>query len=90
MDNQVIYTTGSEGKPATTKYQVKVDSNKCIGAASCVAVALKTFKLNSENKAEITDQDGNTDEEKMLAAQSCPTAAIEIYEVATGEKVWPK
>jgi ferredoxin len=93
MDNvtaDTTYTVGSDKKPVTTKYQVKVDPSKCIGAASCVAVAVKTFKLNQEDKAEIMDQDGNSDEEKMLAAQSCPTGAIEVYDIATGEKVWPK
>lgn len=77
-------------KVTTTKYQVKVLTDKCIGAASCVAVAAMTFKLNGESKAEIIDQDGNVDEEKLLAAQSCPTAAIEIVNVETGEVVWPK
>ncbi len=86
----MTYTAGSEGKPVTTKYQVKVDVEKCIGAASCVAVAVKTFLLNQENKAEVISQDGNNDQEKMLAAQSCPTGAIEVIDTTTGEKVWPK
>lgn len=93
MDNQatnIQYTAGSDAKPSTTKYQVKVDLEKCIGAASCVAVAVKTFKLNQENKAEVMNQDGDGDQEKMLAAQSCPTSAIEVWEVATNTKVWPK
>lgn len=77
-------------KPVKTKYQVKVINDKCIGAASCVAVAAMTFKLNDKNIAEVIDQDGNVDEEKLLAAQSCPTAAIEIVDISTGEKVWPK
>jgi len=85
-----IYTAGSDKKPAKTKYQVKVINDKCIGAASCVAVAAMTFKLNDANKADIIDQDGNIDEEKLLAAQSCPTAAIEVIDMATGEKIWPK
>ena len=84
------YTVGSENKPTKTKYQVKVINDKCIGAASCVAVAAMTFKLNDANKADIIDQDGNVDSEKLLAAQSCPTAAIEVIDTATGEKIWPK
>lgn len=78
-------------KPNKTKYQVKVINDKCIGAASCVAVAMQTFKLNEATKiAEIIDQDGNVDNEKLLAAQSCPTAAIEVVDISTDEKVWPK
>lgn len=86
----IQYTAGSEKKPVKTKYQVRVINDKCIGAASCVAVAAMTFKLNDTSKAEIIDQDGNVDPEKLLAAQSCPTAAIEVVDVTTGEKIWPK
>lgn len=86
----VQYTLGSDNKPTKTKYQVRVINDKCIGAASCVAVAAMTFRLNDENKADIIDQDGNVDPEKLLAAQSCPTAAVEIIDTTTGEKIWPK
>ncbi len=84
------YSKGSENKPEKTKYQVKVINDGCIGAASCVAVAEMTFKMNDENIAEIIDQDGNVDEEKLLAAQSCPTAAVEVINTETGEVIWPK
>lgn len=84
------YSKGSEDKPVKTKYQVKVINDKCIGAASCVAIAAATFKLNEQNIADIIDQDGNVDEEKLLAAQSCPTTAVEVIDVETGEKIWPR
>ncbi len=84
-----MYSKGSDDKPNKTKYQVKVVNGKCIGAASCVAVAAMTFKMNNEMIADVVDQDGNVDEDKLLAAQSCPTAAIEVINVETGEKVWP-
>lgn len=90
MADQIQYTAGSENKPTKTKYQVKVINDKCIGAASCVAIAAMTFKLNDLDKADIIDQDGNVDSEKLLAAQSCPTSAVEIIDVETGEKIWPK
>lgn len=77
-------------KVAATKYQVKVLTDKCIGAASCVAVAAMTFKLDQLNKAVVIDQDGNGDPDKMLAAQSCPTAAIEVIDISTGDKIWPR
>ncbi|MBI5357078.1 ferredoxin [Candidatus Collierbacteria bacterium] len=71
-------------------YSVKVLRDKCIGAASCVAVASKTFKLDSENKAVVLTSTGDKDEDDaiLLAAQSCPTAAIEVYDQA-GKKIWP-
>ena len=85
-----IYTNGSDKLPTRTRYQVKVINDKCIGAASCVAIAALTFAMNEKDIAEIIDQDGNVDEEKLLAAQSCPTAAIEVWDTKTGKKIWPK
>lgn len=76
------------------KYKVKVDRDLCIGAASCVAVAPKTFELDSEGKAVILKKDGsmtsdyvnyediNDDETNIMnAAKSCPVNAIIITEV---------
>lgn len=71
------------------KYQVKVIRDKCIGAASCVAIAPKVFELDEENIATVISQDGNDDDTKLLAAQSCPTAAIIVTNTETGEQVWP-
>ncbi len=71
------------------KYRVKVIRSKCIGAASCVAVAPKVFVLDDKNLAYVISED-ELDDTKLLAAQSCPTAAIEIENIETGEKVWPK
>lgn len=72
------------------KYKVQVINEKCIGAASCVAIAPAVFQLNEENIAYIISQDGNDDETKLLAAQSCPTAAIVVTNTETGEQVWPR
>ena len=79
-----------EGKGAG-KYRVVIIKDKCIGAASCVAVAPQAFKLNDQQIAEVLPTIGQeTDENLLLAAQSCPTLAIEVYDTETGEKVWPK
>jgi ferredoxin len=71
------------------KYQVRVLNDKCIGAASCVAISAAVFRLNEQNIAEVISQN-DTDEAKLLAAQSCPTTAIEVTDTTTGEIVWPK
>lgn len=71
------------------KYQVAVIREKCIAAASCVAIAPGVFKLDEEQIAAIISQDGNDDETKLLAAQSCPTAAIIVTDTTTGKQVWP-
>ena len=75
-------------KPAG-KYKVTVIRDKCIGAASCVAIAPKVFQLDGEQKAIILSED-ELDDIKLLAAQSCPTAAIIVTNIETGEQVWPK
>ena len=72
------------------KYKVEVIREKCISAASCVAIAPHTFKLDEENLAIIIDQYGEDDQTRLLAAQSCPTAAIIVTDTETGEQVWPK
>jgi len=76
--------------------KIIVDRNACIGAASCAAIASKTFKLDMEGRAEVingTDhvQTGeessahstdHQDERELIieAARSCPTNAIRLLE----------
>lgn len=73
-----------------------IDRDKCIGAASCVAVYPDVFEIDAEGKAVLKLKDGSTtsvntditaldvssvdDDTLMLAAQSCPTAAIILYD----------
>ena len=79
-----------EGK-GSGKYKVVVIKDKCIGAASCIAVSPKTFELNDQQIAKVLPTvTSESDENLLLAAQSCPTLAIEVYDTTTGEKVWPK
>lgn len=44
---------------ATSDYVIVYDENKCIGAASCAAIAPLTFFMNDENRAEVSDANGN-------------------------------
>lgn len=74
---------------ADKKYKVKIDRDLCIGAASCVALAMKTFALDSENKAIVLEEDGDPPESIKLAAESCPTKAIILENVETGEQEYP-
>ena len=71
------------------KYKVEVIREKCISAASCVAIAPRVFELDEEQLAIILSQDGEDDDTKLLAAQSCPTAAIIVTDTETGKQVWP-
>ncbi len=74
---------------ANKKYHVKIDRTLCIGAASCVALAMKTFELDGENKAVVVDQDGDEAEMIKLAAESCPTKAIILENIETGKQEYP-
>ena len=72
------------------KYKVEVIRDKCISAASCVAIAPGVFELDEQGIAIILSQDGNDDQTKLLAAQSCPTAAVIVTDTETGQQVWPQ
>lgn len=71
------------------KYTVTVIREKCISAASCVAIAGGVFQLDEEKIAKVISQDGADDDMKLLAAQSCPTMAITVVDTETGKQVWP-
>lgn len=71
------------------RYKVEVINEKCIGAASCVAIAPNTFVMNEDNIAEVISQNGDLDDVKLLGAQSCPTAAVIVTDIETGKQVWP-
>lgn len=71
------------------KYTIKVDRNLCIGAASCVAVAPKTYALDNEAKAIfLNTAEEDSPETQMDAAKSCPVAAIIITD-ESGKQVFP-
>lgn len=74
-----------------SKYIIEYDMSKCIGAASCCAIAPLTFFMNEENKAEFRrDVDDFDDDEVIMAgAQSCPVFAIKIIDKASGEVLFP-
>lgn len=72
------------------KYKAKINRDICIGSASCVAVAPKSFVLDNENKSHLLPTDNETSDEDLLAAaQACPVDAIEIFD-ENGVKTWPK
>ena len=60
--------------------KVKVIRDKCISAATCVAIAPETFELDDEGKAIVKKVDGEDEQIILDAAKSCPTQAIEVYD----------
>jgi len=77
------------GNGKTKKFKIRVDRDLCIGAASCVALAVKTFALDGENKATVLGEEGDNAEAIKLAAESCPTKAIILEDFETGEQKYP-
>jgi ferredoxin len=69
--------------------KIIIDEQKCIGAASCVAIATNTFTLNSQNKAMLINSSADDNQTILLAAKSCPTNAITIIDSKTDKKLWP-
>lgn len=87
-DSPGIYRATSE----KSQYIIEYDRNKCIGAASCAAIAPLTFFMDDENKAmfvESAEEDLDDDEVIMAGAQSCPVFAIKILDKSTGEVLFP-
>jgi ferredoxin len=68
--------------------KITVDREKCISAATCIAVAPETFELDGEGKAVVKNATGNDDATIIEAAKSCPTQAI-IIEDGTGKQIVP-
>ncbi len=91
MDNQKLKDQQKPSGPVNIRsLKVWVDRNLCIGAATCVAVAPKTFLLDSEAKAIILDSAEQDSNETIIdAAKACPVAAIFI-EDENGKRIFPK
>jgi len=87
--DQDQFKNNPSGPRKVGKYTIIVDRDLCIGAASCVAVAPKTFALDNEAKAIILDTATEDSFETILdAAKSCPVAAIFIKD-ESGKQIFP-
>lgn len=60
--------------------RVEVIRDLCIGAATCVTVAPKTFAMDDEMKAIVLQELGDDADTILEAARVCPTLAIFIYD----------
>ncbi len=79
----------SSGPKKIGSLTVTVDRNLCIGAASCVAVAPKTFTLDNEAKAIILDTASEELPETILdSAKACPVLAV-IIQDESGKQIFP-
>lgn len=81
--------TNPSGPIKVGKWTIVVDRDLCIGAASCVAVAPKTYALDNEAKAIFLPTAQEEGEDIQLdAAKACPVAAI-IIKDETGKQIYP-
>lgn len=89
-DQKLKDSTKPSGPIQVRNLKIWVDRDLCIGAATCIAVAPKTFLLDSEAKAVILDTvDQEQDSVIVDSAKSCPVAAI-IIEDDKGNRIFPK
>ncbi len=56
--------------------KLTVDSSKCIGCGTCVALAQKSFKMADNSKAQPINPPRDDKEVVQNAIDSCPVAAI--------------
>ncbi len=68
--------------------RIEVDRDACISAASCSALAPRTFGLDDEGKVVLLDPKGEADDVILEAARSCPVDAIRVYD-DSGKLIWP-
>ena len=73
------------------RFRIEVNRNTCIGDGLCCEKAPLTFKRDEdEMKVYILNPGGDPAEEIESAAQNCRLDAITLYDIASGEKVWPR
>lgn len=70
------------------KVKIKVLTEKCISAATCIIYASNTFELDEDGLAYVRETTWDEAATIVQAAQSCPTSAI-IVEDMTGNRLWP-
>jgi len=90
MNDNVLNNANPSGPVNIQDLVVHVDRDLCIGAATCVAIAPKTFTMDSEAKAIILNTATSENREDIIdAARGCPTSAI-IIEDKSGNRVFPQ
>jgi ferredoxin len=68
--------------------RVRIDREKCIGSANCIASAPTVYRLDETNRALLIDPETVDDETLLLSAESCPTEAI-VLEDDEGRRIYP-
>ncbi len=62
--------------------KIKINKDKCLGCATCVALAPEVFEIGEDGKSKVkngADLEKNKEQIKQ-AKEACPTQAIEVEE----------
>jgi len=90
MADLLLDPKNPSGPVVIGKLKMYVDRDLCIGAATCIAVAPKTYILDSEAKAIILSSAQQELPDTIIeSAKACPVAAIIITD-ETGKKIFPE
>ena len=71
------------------KLKITVDTNVCVGNATCEIFASNTFALNEDRQSMVTNPNGDPEEKVLEAAENCPVSAITVADAETGETLFP-
>ena len=71
------------------KLKITVDTNVCVGNATCEIYASNTFALNEDRQSMVKNPDGDPEEKVLEAAENCPVSAITVADAETGETPFP-
>ncbi len=71
------------------KLKITVDTNICVGNATCEIYAANTFALNDDRQSMVVSHDGDPEDKVLEAAENCPVSAITVADAETGETLFP-
>jgi len=71
------------------KLKITVDTNVCVGNATCEIYASNTFALNEDRQSMVTNPEGDPEENVLEAAENGPVSAITVADAETGETLFP-
>jgi ferredoxin len=72
------------------KFRIELNQAKCQAYGRCSAVAPASFVLGADRKVRLVGNDGSPDDVVLKAAKSCPYRVISIFDVDSGEQLFPK
>jgi ferredoxin len=69
--------------------RIRIDRDRCVGAAMCVAVAPGSFAIDPDGKAVTTLHLADEAGRARQAAEECPAGAVILEDPETNEQIFP-